>query len=86
MQRKQQRRRTPEAKTTNFGPLLQVRREDLGADWGFYKEFLEGAQAAIARGEGISAWVEQIEPLVQEPPARQFAHQGVLFLLREREC
>lgn len=41
---------------------------------------MEGAAAAKASGEDVSAWVKQIEPLVRNI-ASQFAHQEVLFLL-----
>jgi hypothetical protein len=81
MQRYQKKKSAPKAKVSNLGPLLQVLRSELSPNWGFYKEFLVGAQAAIARGESTSAWDEQIEPLVQEP-ALQVAHQDVFFLLR----
>jgi hypothetical protein len=79
-----QKKSAPKAKTeaTNLDHLLQILRSELGPNWGFYKEFLVGVTAAIARGESTPAWVEQIEALVQEP-ARQFAYQGVLFLLSD---
>ena len=82
MQRRQQQKPTPDARFSNLEPLLLVIRKELGLDWCFYKEFLECFRTAILKGEDTSIWVHHIEPLLQEP-ALQFAHQGVLFLLRE---
>ena len=78
--RRQQRKTTATVKLGNLDPLLFALRADLGPDWGCYKELIEGAAAAKASGENVSAWIEQIEPLVRNT-ASQFAHQGVLFLL-----
>jgi hypothetical protein len=82
MQRYHQKRKpAPKTKARNLDPLLQVLRSELDPNWGFYKEFLVGVEAAIASGESTSAWAAQIEPLVRGV-SPQFAHQGVLFLLR----
>ena len=78
--RRQQRKTTATVKLGNLDPLLFALRADLGPDWGCYKELIEGAAAAKASGENVSAWVDQTEPLVRST-ASQFAHQGVLFLL-----
>ncbi|KAI4675974.1 uncharacterized protein J4E84_009773 [Alternaria hordeiaustralica] len=78
--RRQQRKTTATAKLGNLDLLLVALRADLGPDWGCYKELIEGAAAAKANGESVSAWVDQIEPLVRST-ASQFAHQGVLYLL-----
>ncbi|KAI4611644.1 uncharacterized protein J4E87_010494 [Alternaria ethzedia] len=80
MTRRQQRKTTATAKLGNLDLLLFALRADLGPDWGCYKELIEGAKAAKASGESVSAWVEQITPLVRST-ASQFAHEGVLFLL-----
>ena len=80
MTRRQQRKTTTTAKLGNLDLLLFALRAELGSDWGCYKELVEGAAAAKASGENVSAWVEQIEPLVRST-ASQFAHEGVLFLL-----
>ncbi|KAI4941221.1 hypothetical protein J4E91_010911 [Alternaria rosae] len=80
MTRRQQRKTTATAKLGNLDLLFFALRAELGPDWGCYKELIEGAAAAKASGEDVSAWVEQIEPLVRST-ASQFAHQGVLFLL-----
>jgi hypothetical protein len=82
MQRRQQQEPRPDAGFSNLEPLLLVIREELGLDWCFYKEFLGCFRTATLKGEDTSIWVHHIEPLVQEPTL-QFAHQGVLFLLRE---
>lgn len=68
----------------NFSLLLYVLRTELSLDWGFYQEFLDEVKAAIVTGRRFSVWAEQIEPLVRSL-ACQFAHEGVLFLLREME-
>ncbi|CAO2658545.1 Nn.00g062680.m01.CDS01 [Neocucurbitaria sp. VM-36] len=70
-------------KPTNFNPLLQDIRSKLGPDWWFYQEFLDGAIRATAREQDVSAWFEQIEPLVEGREDLAFSHQGVLFLLAE---
>ncbi|KAI4906689.1 hypothetical protein J4E90_010377 [Alternaria incomplexa] len=80
MARRQQRKTTTTAKLGNLDLLLFALRAELGPDWGCYKELIEGAVAAKASGENVSAWVDQTEPLVRST-ASQFAHQGVLFLL-----
>jgi len=80
MTRRQQRKTTATAKLGNLDLLLFALRAELGPDWGCYKELIEGAAAAKANGENISAWVDQTKPLVQST-ASQFAHEGVLFLL-----
>jgi len=80
MTRRQQRKATATAKLGNLDLLLLALRAELGPDWGCYKELIEGAVTAKSSGENISAWVDQIEPLVRST-ASQFAHQGVLFLL-----
>ena len=80
MTRRQQRKTTATAKLGNLDLLLFALRAELGPDWGCYKELIEGAAAAKASGENVSAWVDQTEPLVRNT-ASQFAHQGVLFLL-----
>ncbi|KAI4605603.1 hypothetical protein J4E83_010495 [Alternaria metachromatica] len=80
MTHRQQRKTTTTAKLGNLDVLLIALRADLGPDWGCYKELIEGAADAKANGENVSAWVDQIEPLVRNT-ASQFAHQGVLFLL-----
>ncbi|KAI4911159.1 hypothetical protein J4E85_011297 [Alternaria conjuncta] len=80
MTHRQQRKTTTTAKLGNLDVLLVALRADLGPDWGCYKELIEGAADAKANGENVSAWVDQIEPLVRNT-ASQFAHQGVLFLL-----
>jgi hypothetical protein len=84
MQRSQHRNLGSKARLNNIDPLLLIIRAELGADWGYYREFLERAAAAKASGENVSAWVDHIEPLVQKPALR-FAHQGVLFLLGEMD-
>jgi len=78
--RRQQRKTTATAKLGNLDLLLFALRAELGPDWGCYKELIEGAAAAKASGENVSAWIDQTEPLVRST-ASQFAHQGVLFLL-----
>ncbi|KAI4913402.1 uncharacterized protein J4E92_009751 [Alternaria infectoria] len=80
MTRRQQRKTTATAKLGNLDLLLVALRAELGPDWGCYKELIEGAVAAKANGENVSAWVDQTEPLVRST-ASQFAHEGVLFLL-----
>lgn len=68
----------------NVSPLLTVLRQELGLNWGLYKEFLVGIKAAILVGDNAAPLIHQMEPLVQNR-ACQVAHQGVLFLLKELE-
>jgi hypothetical protein len=86
MQRSRQLRSAPKpsqkAKLNNFSPLLLALRAGLGSDWCFYKDFLERAVAAKARGEDLYPHIKQIEPLVQDSSLR-IAHEGVAFLLGE---
>jgi hypothetical protein len=80
MLRRQYQKPTTTAKLKNLDLLLLVIRSELSPDWGCYKELIEGAAAAKASGENVSAWVTQIEALVQNSASR-IAHGGVLFLL-----
>jgi hypothetical protein len=87
MQRHQQKHPIHKSKfsqPSNFDPLLKDIRAKLGPDWEFYNEFLEGVTTAATRGEDVSAWFEQIEPLVKGREDIYFAHEGVLFLLAEK--
>jgi len=89
MQRRRQNRGTREAKKldfSNFLPLIASIRVDLGADWEFYREFLEGVIDASSRGETATAWYEQIEPLVRSNGGLRIAHEGVCFLIHEMEA
>lgn len=88
MQRRRQNRGPREAKKlefSNFLPLIACIRADLGPDWGFYREFLEGVIDASTRGETASAWYEQIKPLVENHAGLRLAHEGICFLIHELE-
>ncbi|EMD96647.1 hypothetical protein COCC4DRAFT_45808 [Bipolaris maydis ATCC 48331] len=74
----------PATDSRNVSPLLMVLRQELGLNWGLYKEFLTSIKAAILVGDNAAPLIHQMEPLVQNR-ACQVAHQGVLFLLRELE-
>ena len=67
----------------DFSPLFSVLRTELGRDWRIYNEFLEDYRdASIAGEKNLTPWANQMEPLIQSQAAR-FAHQGVLFLLKD---
>ncbi|KAF5847023.1 hypothetical protein GGP41_003331 [Bipolaris sorokiniana] len=68
----------------NASPLLTVLRQELGLNWGLYKEFLVSIKAAILVGDNAVPLINQMEPLIHNR-ACQVAHQGVLFLLKELE-
>ncbi|KAF2849005.1 hypothetical protein T440DRAFT_534525 [Plenodomus tracheiphilus IPT5] len=84
-QRKESIPKTKLMEFSNFFPLIVCIRADLGPDWGFYQEFLEGVMGAADRGEDTSAWYEQAETLVGEQAGLRFSHKGVCFLLRGLE-
>lgn len=70
-------------KFSNSLPLIIAIRADIGPDWEFYKEFLEGVVDTMSNGEDTSAWFEHIEPLVKGQNKLKLAHEGICFLFRE---
>ncbi|KAJ4364966.1 hypothetical protein N0V83_008582 [Neocucurbitaria cava] len=82
----------------NFLPLLHDIRRKLGADYTFYRDFLDGVLRAhrlsttsqspssipSSYSEDTSAYFEQVAQLLQgREEDVAFSHQGVLFLLGE---
>jgi hypothetical protein len=63
-------------------PLQDIRKK-LGLNYALYEESLKGIISAIARQEDTSAWLEQLQQLVNGVEEVRFSHQGVLFLLEE---
>lgn len=69
----------------NIKLLLLHIKQQLDRDWTFYAEFIDGVVDAIIRGEGFSAWIEQISRLVDARKDISHAHERILFILGELE-
>jgi hypothetical protein len=70
-------------KITDFAPLLQDIRNNLGRNYMYYKECIVAISCTDARREGTSAWFEHMTRLVEGIDEVVFSHAGVQFLLRE---
>tara|TARA_R110002003_G_scaffold46_10_gene3798 strand:- start:2087 stop:2401 length:315 start_codon:yes stop_codon:yes gene_type:complete len=69
---------------SNFDPLLQDIRTCLGENYAFYQECIVAITSAAARHDDMSAWLEQMQQVVEGVEAVGFSHAGVLFLLHEK--
>lgn len=88
MQRQRQKKTTVGAsmrtrKPDRFTPLLVEIRSGLGDYWTFYEECIDGVLDAAARQQDATAWLEQMQQLVEGVDKVQFSHEGILFLLRD---
>ncbi|KAL1600207.1 hypothetical protein SLS59_005831 [Nothophoma quercina] len=66
-----------------FTLLLADIRSGLGDLWTFYEECIDGVLDAAANQQDTTAWLEQMQQLVEGNYKIAFSHEGVLFLLRD---
>lgn len=70
-------------KPDRFTPLLADIRSGLDDHWTFYEECIDSVLFAAANKQDTTAWLEQMQQLVEGIHKVQFSHEGVLFLLRD---
>jgi hypothetical protein len=75
--------RSQSRKPYRFTPLLRDVRIKLGHDWTFYEECIDGVLDAAANQQDTTAWMEQMQQLVEGDEKLAFSHNGILFLLGE---
>ena len=66
-----------------FTLLLADVRSGLGDLWTFYEECIDGVLDAAANQQDTTAWLEQMQQLVEGNYKIAFSHEGILFLLRD---
>lgn len=66
-----------------FTPLLADIRNKLSDHWTLYEECIDGVLDAAANHQDTTAWMEQMEQLVERNDKITFSHQGILFLLHD---
>lgn len=70
-------------KPDRFYPLIAEMQSELGDSWIFYEECIGGIIEATADQQGTTAWVEQMQQLVDGNRKVTLSHEGILFLLRD---
>jgi hypothetical protein len=70
-------------KVNNLQLLLQDVHSKLGPDYTYYHECVNAILRAVARRESASAWLDQMQRLVDGKDDLTTSHHGVLFLLQE---